>query len=235
MSRIGRPCLFAAASLLSFATPALAVERGSAPMGVATYQAADEGPSGFEVGVRLGYQMPSGKIGDITSSRGINFDQDTKLGDVVWSGMNLVLDVGHRVNRTVYYGLALAYTPSLDPKNCPSGCSFSDMRVGASLVIHPRVAAVPKLDPFIGFGVNYDQLTLSGPSGVTGEKLSFTFYGMEFLNVMLGANFLVLPQLSVGGYFSGSLGMYFGADNSNTHHPELHEWYTLGIRGSYTL
>ena len=29
--------------------------------------------------------------------------------------------------------------------------------------------------------------------------------------------------------------MYFGADNSNTHHPELHEWYTLGIRGSYTL
>ena len=236
MTKIASPCLAAAACLLSFATRARSVERGSAPMGVSNYQQpAAEGPSGFEIGVRLGYQMPSGKIGDITSSRGLNFDQTTKLGDVVGSGMNLVLDAGHRVNRTVYYGLSLAYTPSLGTKDCTPGCSFSDLRVGASLVIHPSVARVPQLDPFIGFGVNYDQLTLSAKDSFTGESQSFTFYGMEFLNVMLGANFLALPQLSVGGYFSGSLGMYFGADNSNTHHPELHEWYTLGIRGSYTL
>ena len=232
MSRIGRPCLFAAACLLTLATRAQAVERGGggAPMGVSSYQAPEEGPSGFEVGVRLGYQMPSGKLGDITSSKGLQSDQNTKLSDFFGGGMNLNLDLGHRVTRTIYYGLALSYSPSLSPKNCIGGCSVSDMRAGFSLVVHPHVARVPQLDPFIGFGVNYDQLTMGVKNGP-----SFTFYGMEFLNVQVGANFLVLPELSLGAYFSGSGGMYFGADNSNTHHPELHQWYTFGIRGSYTL
>ena len=58
---------------------------------------------------------------------------------------------------------------------------------------------------------------------------------MEFANLQLGADYLVMPELSTGVFFSYSFGMYFGTENSDIHDKGLHDWITLGIRGAYRL
>jgi hypothetical protein len=189
--------------------------------------------SGFEFGARVGYTTPGGKIGGLSSSsRGFATTQDTAMSDVVGGGFDYVFDVGHRVNRTIYYGLQVAYAPSLGTPGCDSGCTTNGFRVGLALMVHPRVHSLSQqIDPYLSFGVNYDQLSF----GASGTSETIKFYGMEFMNLQLGSDYLVTPQLSVGAFFSTSFGMYFGADHAKTDNVALHEWFTFGIRGAYRL
>src|SRR5207248_1657575 len=135
----------------------------------------------------------------------------------------------HRVSRTFYYGFHLIYAPSLGTKDC-SVCSASNFRPGLNLQIHPSVS-IEELDPWFGFGVSYDVLSYNVPDVQTkGSAL-----GMEFANLQIGADYLVMPELSVGAFFSYSFGMYFGFTDGNINDKALHDWITLGIRGAYRL
>jgi hypothetical protein len=183
--------------------------------------------SGFELGFRTGLQLPAGTLGD-------NF----ALGDAVGSGVPLWFDVGHRVGRSFYYGFHVIYTPSLATPNC-SDCSASNFRPGLNFQVHPSVSSIDEIDPWFGFGVTFDSLSLKqppveGPLG-TSPGGSTTALGMEFANLQVGCDYLVMPELSAGLFFSYSFGMYFGYSDSNIHQSALHDWITLGIRGAYRL
>jgi hypothetical protein len=184
--------------------------------------------SGFELGFRTGLQLPSGTLGD-----------DASLSDVVGSGLPLWFDIGHRVSRTFYYGFHVIYTPSLGTPNC-SECSASDFRPGLEFQVHPSIQSVEDLDPWFGFGVTFDSLSMKSPpvEGPFGQTLgggSATALGMEFANLQVGADYLVMPELSAGAFLSYSFGMYFGYSDANIHKMGLHDWITLGIRGAYRL
>jgi hypothetical protein len=243
------PTLTALATVLFIAAPATAQELigpgGAAPPSTppptaaptqttpaATAPGGDDDISGLELGVRLALQAPGGKLSALTSSYGITSDQNTPLSDFVGSGFDLVLDVGQRVSRTFYYGLQLSYAPSLSAGGVDPGTSIHDLRVGADIMVHPRVHSIPDaIDPYFGFGVNYDSLTITPAGGGT----SVSVYGMEFANIQLGVDYLVTPALSTGLFFSSSFAMYFGADQADTQNAELHEWFTFGLRGAYRL
>jgi hypothetical protein len=185
--------------------------------------------SGFELGFRTGLQLPAGTFGD-----------DASLSDVVGSGLPLWFDIGHRVSRTFYYGFHIIYTPSLGVPDWCSGCSASNFRPGFGFQVHPSIQAVENLDPWFGFGVTYDSLSMKtpsieGPFGQTIGGTSKTALGMEFANIQVGVDYLLMPELSAGVFFSYSFGMYFGYSDSNIHTMGLHDWISLGIRGAYRL
>jgi hypothetical protein len=202
-----------------------------APAAAATVapSATNDDISGFEFGIRLGLQAPGGKMSSLTGG-GFDNGQNTPLSDFTGSGFDFILDVGHRVNRTFYYGFQLSLAPSLGAGSGDPGTSIHNLRVGADLMVHPQIHTLPDaLDPYFGFGVNYDSLTLS--QGGT----SISVYGMEFANLQVGVDYLVTPAVSAGVFFSTSFAMYFGADQADTQNAELHEWFTFGIRGAYRL
>jgi len=178
----------------------------------------------------MAIQIPGGKTGAFYSTGGgVNSDQDTELSKATGSSVAIVFDVGQRVNRMFYWGLQLAYAPSMSQPDCMTECKVTNFKIGADAMIHPHVEQLPpKVDPYLGFGVNYDQLTVAADSSAP-----VSVYGMEFMNIQIGADYLAARHVSIGGYFATSFGMYFGADLSNTKSVELHEWFTLGVRGAF--
>ncbi|MDB4955810.1 MAG: hypothetical protein JWO36_3379 [Myxococcales bacterium] len=222
------------------AAPATPAASGvpNAPVAGTTIAAApgesDEfGHAGFEFGMRIADLIPSGKFAWLSSSgSGLNSSQDVTLSQATGGGFDLVFDLGQRVNRMVFWGIQVAYAPSMtQPDPCAYSCKNSNFRIGGDVMIHPHVAQLPpKFDPFIGFGVNYDQFTVG-----TESTMPIGVYGMEFVNVQVGTDYLVRPHVSAGVYLSTSFGMYFGADHSKTEGVQLHEWFSIGIRGAYRL
>lgn len=224
-----------ASSTTPQATPPVPTATPAAPpVAVTTSSAAPSdgefSRAGFETGIRLGIQKPGGRLGALSSSgTGIVSNQDTTLSQATSGGFDLVIELGQRVNRMFFWGIDVMYAPSMTQPDCTSLCKNSNFRIGAEAMIHPHIGQVPpKVDPYLGFGVNYDQFSIG-----TETDMPITVYGMEFMNIQLGADYLVMPHVSAGLFFSTSFGMYFGADHSNTDGVGLHEWFTFGVRGAY--
>jgi hypothetical protein len=185
---------------------------------------------GFEVGLRLGYVAPAGKTGGVSSYGGILNESDLPdLSKRASGGFDMIFDVGHRTSRIFYYGLQVALAPAMGSE--PDGSSLN-VRVGPNLRVHPHLSFIPeKIDPYLGFGLGYDFLSFSS----TSASPTISLHGMEFANILVGTDYLVLPTLSAGLFFSTSIGMYFANSDASFHLTSTHEWFTFGIRGAYRL
>jgi hypothetical protein len=137
-----------------------------------------------------------------------------------------------------------------------SDCNFHGLRFGAQ--VHYHLAPERSLDPWIGAGIGYEWLTSSVsssgsivPNGAPGPaSLSTTVHGFEFVNLQGGldfkpwerSNFGVGPfvSFSLGEYDSGSIACGGTACNvvpssrsSDVREKGIHEWLTLGVRGTF--
>jgi hypothetical protein len=192
-------------------------------------------PSGFELGVRMGYSRPMGGIA-----------QDTSLSDIVSSRFPLWLDVGYRIDPHWYVGAYFQYGFMTMPSGYCTKCSAHDVTAGVGATYH--LAPHAFIDPWLGIGVGYE--IVSATENTFGNSMSFS--GFQLCNVQAGADYY-LSHLALGPFVSLSVARYSTSTLTVFPDPALggdgqistaegvirgqafHEWLTIGFRGTYDV
>ena len=95
--------------------------------------------------------------------------------------------------------------------------------------------------PFAGLGIGYEMANFSASAG--GAEVKGSYKGLEFLNIQLGGDYAVTPNISVGPFISFSLGQYSSASvtiagtesSADIKEKAMHQWLFLGLGGTYNL
>lgn len=192
--------------------------------------------TGFEIGGRIGYGIPLGKAtGDAT--------EDMNKG--ISGQVPLWLDIGGRVTPHIMIGAGLQYGFGILPSDVSDSCNANNLdcsthviRIGPEIAYH--ISPFEKTDPWIGGGMGYEWWTLS-QSG-SGNELSVTARGIEFVNFQAGVDFAVGDSVGLGPFLSFSMGQYdhidcsgagcglTGSFSGSIDNKSLHEWFVFGFR-----
>lgn len=189
---------------------ALAQEETKTEVTASGYEVRDEGVTGPEIGVRVGFQAATGHA--VENSQTLSGEvRDISPNDASNGGFpNVQVDLGVRVTPALFLGVYGSWTNSLEKENpwtCPSGfeCSTNQYRAGIQAQYHFSPAAA--LDPWLGIGTgiivtqsdNEGTLTRPTPGGPVQVTVNPrpTDRGPEFANVTLGLN-LKFGGLQIG-------------------------------------
>jgi hypothetical protein len=202
---------------------------------------ADATPTGIEVGLRAGYALPLGNAAGGNPS--------TSLSNVYSGMIPFQIDAGYRftpnmmVGAYFQYGIAMIATGngSIGQACNTSGvsCSGSNMMFGAQF--HYHFLPDQTIDPWAGIGIGYEIASFNASAG--GVSAGESFSGFQFVNLQVGGDYKVMPNLGVGPFVMFSLGEYSNCSLSGPGTPgnctipntALHEWLTFGIRGAYDI
>ena len=204
-----------------------APDAASAPAPVADATAGVSSGSAFadkkiRLGLRLGYAFAMGSS-----------QEGTKMSDGTSGQVPIWIDAGYMVTPNIMLGLYGQYGFVL-LKDC-NDCSAHDLRFGIQGQYHLAPAA--SMDPWLGLGVGYEILSTSQTA--QGITVSGDVKGFEFLNLQGGADFKVADALTVGPFLSFSLGQYSsissGGLSADIDKTALHEWLTVGVKGTFGL
>lgn len=206
---------------------------------------ADATPTGIEVGLRAGYAIPLGDAAGAPSG-----GQSTSLSNVYSGMIPIQIDAGYRLNPNMMvgaffqYGIAMIATGSGSiGAQCSTGgvsCSGSDMMFGAQF--HYHFMPDQTIDPWAGIGIGYEIASFS--ASANGQSAGESFSGFQFVNLQVGGDYKVMPNLGVGPFVMFSLGEYSScsfsgglANGTSCSIPNtaMHEWLTFGIRGAYDI
>ncbi|HEY4157521.1 MAG TPA: hypothetical protein VGM29_05465, partial [Polyangiaceae bacterium] len=164
----------------------------------------------------------------------------TKLSDLVSGGVPIQVDAGYMVTPNVLVGLYGQYA-FVSEKNCDAGasCSAHDIRLGVQAQYH--IMPDQAVDPWLGLGIGYEWLGDSESAG--GVSQDTTIKGLEFLNVQGGADFQVANALTVGPFLNLSLAQFssfstsgpLGTTSGSFDNKAMHEWITIGAKGTFGL
>ena len=215
---------------------------------------ADDGDNHFQIGVRTGYSVFAGKIYDPSSIcfAGQCFSNDIFGTSHVVSGqVPLWLDAGYQITPNLMLGLYGQYGFVTLDSDC-SGCSAHDIRFGIQAQYRFRPAG--KLDPWLGLGVGYESLSLHQgypeqqgfTQPVEPTSADSTFRGWELANLQGGVDFRLGSAFTLGPFLSVSLDEfthqsidynYPGVANvdGSIYDKAVHEWITLGVKGSFGI
>jgi opacity protein-like surface antigen len=197
-----------------------------------TTTAAPARQSGFEHGLRTGYGIAQGDAA-----------KDAKMSDGIKGQVPIWLDVGYRINPNIYAGVYFSYGFAMLNKDnfCKNGadCSASDMRFGVNAQYH--IMPDQSFDPWVGIGIGYEIASAKISAG--GADFKTTYSGLEFVNLQVGGDFKVAPNLAVGPFVALSVAQYSKAStdpelpgaNSDIQDKAIHEWLTIGLRGTFGL
>ena len=198
---------------------------------------ADATPTGIEVGLRTGYAIP---LGDVRES--------TPLSDTVNGTIPIWIDAGYRFHPNAMVGAFFQYGIGLlnaarrlrrqRRDRAASNCSASDMMFGVQF--HYHLLPDQTIDPWGGVGFGYEILVLNDPGFANSTGAGGASYsGFQFVNLQIGADYKLMPNLGVGPFVMFSLGEYSGcstpAGNCTVQSSAIHEWLTLGIRVAYDI
>ncbi len=191
----------------------------------------------FFLGLRLGYGLPMGEV-----------VSDDDMTDTTAGQIPLGFDFGYMVSTHFMLGLYAQYgfgrlgedfADACDSQGI--SCSVSDVRFGAQVQYH--ISPSEKVNPWLGFGVGYEVLTLNASRGE--NEGSRSAKGFEFVNLQGGLDFAAARGVGIGPFFSLSFGQYdtMAADNGTRSESEdipsderaMHEWITFGLRGAFWL
>jgi hypothetical protein len=186
---------------------------------------------GVEIALHAGYAVPQGHI-----------DSTFALSDFVSSWLRLGVDAGYRFGRRWYAGGAFVWGPSANADadyECKApgvSCSRHEWQLLAQARCFPWPDEF--VGPWVGLGFGWDvaTLTIDGPGG----SGSGTYSGPIFLDAQLGAD-VRRRAFAVGPFVGVSLGKFVRRSldptpmgfSSSWKTAELHEWLTIGVRGSY--
>jgi len=206
-----------------------------------TALADDATPTGVELGLRAGYGIPLGSITGAPSGA-----TAPAMSDYLSGMIPIQVDAGYRFNPNMMvgaffqYGIGMLNTSSGKPlAGCSASgvsCSGNDLAFGAQF--HYHLMPDQTIDPWGGIGVGYEILNVSESAG--GQSGGGAFSGFQFVDLQLGADYKVMPNLGVGPYIGFSLGEYSscsvqGASSCTINQTALHEWLTIGLRGAYDI
>lgn len=194
-----------------------------------------QGPSGFSLGLRLGYGIPMGDFdgGDPTAVPPI---PSTALGDVLSGQVPLQIDAMYRFDPNWSLGLYFQYGfASVSNNFCGTGfsCSASDTRFGAQ--VHYRFASQGFV-PWVGLGLGGEWTTITVESG--GVSADVKANGFEFVNLQVGGDWFLSPAFRLGPYAQLSLAQFSTLEFlgvSGTLNKTTHEWLQIGLKGTFDL
>jgi opacity protein-like surface antigen len=223
-------------SLIAFvAAPAFAQEAANPSPDAPQAEAKKD--SGLELGARLGYALPFGKVADM---------QKGNLSDGITGQVPLILDIGYRINPNFYVGGYGQFGYGLvNSDSCPSAsgvsCSAQSYRIGVN--VHYHIMPDQAFDPWVGIGTGYEWLHVSESKG--SDSAGATVRGFEIVNLQLGGDYHLARNATIGPFASFSIGQYSNASSSRNgtdvpgdtsiQNTALHEWLTLGVRGRFDL
>ena len=203
---------------------------------------ADATPTGIEVGLRTGYSLPLGSV-----QGGVNGQPSQALGDALSGMLPIWVDAGYRLNPNMMVGAFFQYGIGFVNTSKATGCSqngvscsANDLMFGAQF--HYHLMPDQTIDPWAGIGIGYEILSASASAG--GQSAGSSYSGFQFVNVQVGGDYKVMPNLGVGPFVMFSLGEFSGcsfsgglAGGASCSIPSsaLHEWLTFGIRGAYDI
>lgn len=204
----------------------------AAAMSVASLASAQE--SGVEVGARLGYGIPFGKVHSMGPG-------DNKMSDFASGQIPLQLDIGYRLDPQLFlgayfqYGIAFPAADECDQDGV--SCSASDLRLGIQAQYHFNPITVD--GAWVGAGLGYEWANMSAEVG--GAEVSTQVRGFEFLNLQGGYDFVVGDKLRVGPFALLTIGQYgtakiegaLGSSSNDIEEKAIHSWLVLGVKGSF--
>jgi hypothetical protein len=180
---------------------------------------------GFSLSARLALAIPMGSLA-----------QGTTLSDGISAGVPVSIEVAYRLNRNLSLGLAGQYGYMVT-KNCDTGasCSASDYQFLLEGIYDARMGST--IDPWVGLGIGYEQLSLSESAGGASQDVGVSGWGLA--TVQVGGNFVAAPQVEVGPFLSFSVGKYgsasAGGQSQDIPMTAFHEWLQIGVRGTFNL
>jgi hypothetical protein len=202
-----------------------------------TARAQRSAESGPELALRTGLALP---FGDVDGGA------DNHLDRYAGSAIPLVLEVGYRVDPTLFFGARFDYSfPQLkNPAvggNCDNtSCDGSGVRLGLEGIY--RFLPADRFAPWVGLGAGYEWMTADyfGPNGGAGATVR-GFHGL----IQAGGDVRVGPQLVLGPFVELSMGRFDSATtrvrigNLTTETDDditdtaWHSWLALGLRGAF--
>lgn len=196
--------------------------------------AAEGSGSGLSLGLRTGYGMAMGDAA-----------KDAKMSDGVKGQIPIWLDVGYKLNPSIYVGGYFSYGIGMlnkEKTGCDQSgvsCSASDMRFGVDA--HYHIMPEASFDPWVGLGVGYEIAGYKASAG--GAEAKSSYKGLEYVNIQAGGDYKVAPNFGIGPFVTFSMGQYSSykvttpAGELSGDIPEkgMHQWLMIGIRGVYDL
>jgi hypothetical protein len=198
--------------------------------------------TGIFLAASAGWGVPAGKVGDLGKSGG-----SSDLSDAISGWVPFALELGYRmiphlsVSATFQYGFGL-----LD--RC-SDCSSHDLSGGANLAWHST--PVEAYTSWVALGVGYERLSVrahaAAMDGFPNLDRQTTLSGIQFLNLRVGGDVAASPRVSMGAFAGVSLGRYGSTSGTVTigdraesvsadiEDPDVHAWFTLGLRCRFDL
>jgi len=230
--------LLVAAAL--FTVPARAESRaGSGLAGFARARWAR--PHGFELGLRVGYGVPEGRIADapvsVPSGGGLD------LSDVIQGQVPIWIDAGYRLPIGLYLGGYAEIGPGISSQCEPPDCNIFDLRLGANARYH--FLAGRRIEPWVGVDLGYELLYSRSTIRVLGAQISssLALHGFEFFNAQVGVDFRVTPEVVLAPFFTCALSQYEQVTarveenevSTSDFDKAIHLWLLFGVRGAYNF
>lgn len=187
-------------------------------------------PSGLQLGARLAYGLPLGRLAE-----------GTDLSSVDNGMSSLQIDAGWRFVRRLFVGvygqygsLMLAHDGALGGgcRRPDVDCTGRDWRLGVQA--HWHFAPGRGFDPWVGVGVGTEIHALRADGPVAGN----TYRGLE-ANAQIGGDYRLAPGVGLGPFLAFSLAE-FGSCSSEDGPCALgpkavHAWLFGGIRGVFDV
>ncbi len=182
---------------------------------------------GLELGLRVGVAHPGGMLGEGSSAT------VPAMSSVAEAAIPFGVDAGYRFSPRVYLGGSLVWAPAFgDDSTYCVACNFRyDLQVLAELRLYPVPEAV--LSPWFSFGPGWEVLHVSFFSSADAS-----YQGPVLGNLQMGVD-LRKRKIAVGPYVGFALATFLlrSLDPSPPREPSpnasIHEWFSVGLHGSY--
>lgn len=206
-----------------------------------------------ELGGRLGYGLPFGKLGE----------SGPDIKDGIAGQIPIWLDFGARIAGHWFVGGYFSYGFGVfgselgdacdavqaegDSLGIDVSCHAQDTRLGLELLYHFAAPKEQRIDPWFGGGAGYEWLGWGYglSAGSQRADLSAMYRGFEFVNLQLGVDFPLSETAAIGPFAAVSIAQYATASAScsgtcgNTQNvsddiggKSLHEWLFFGVRAT---
>lgn len=185
--------------------------------------------SGAQLSLRVGYAVPFGKV-----------QVGTDLSSLASPQGSFDVDFGWRFGSHVFVGAYAGVGVGAGEKRFERDCVSLDCspmltgRYGAEMIYYLSPSSL--VNPWVGYGVGYESLSLSGSANDTTEHL-VSASGLALARLLVGVDFRTNEFIGVGPFLDVSLARFDHvavkfdmSSRTDPHGKATHGWLTVGVR-----